>query len=267
MDPIREYERRTYSLCRIGFALLSFALVIASITTLVGMPFTILPRPVQRALVNSAVWRWSDTPIVWTSLIGVYLLWGRWSEPSWLRRSGLLLLMSIVDLILWFLTHGEALGLRLGDFGHLWLRSMAGEAIGWAEFALTASLACDVLIHLGVPRADETSRATRSLAGTGAVLWMLYVFQSTDWQVWPIEHIPIRRLETLLLMFGWNMVWMIALIQVSALTIAATRQCTQVIAEMDAQDAHHDLLKLPSEQAFIDRINPFDETHPDDRLK
>jgi hypothetical protein len=252
MDLQREQERRTYSLCRLGFGFLAFALIVAAVTTLIAMPRFFIFRPLFQGLMDSALWRWSDTPVVWGSLIGVYFLWGRWTDPSWQRRSGLLLLMSIVDLVLWFLTHGESLGLRLGNFGHQWLRNHIGEALGWAEFALMASLTCDVLIHLGVPRAAETGRATRSLAATGALLWMLLFFQMTNWQTWPLEGGRFRNIEMYLIFLGWNMIWTITLIQVTALTIAATRQCTAVIAEMDRQDQTHDLLKLPSEHEAFD---------------
>jgi hypothetical protein len=50
-------------------------------------------------------------PITWGSLVGSYLLWGRWSEPSWQRRAGLLVLMNGFDLLTWFLHNAEALGL------------------------------------------------------------------------------------------------------------------------------------------------------------
>ena len=253
MDQQREQERRTYTLCRLGFGILSFSLVVACVTTLIAMPHLFVFRPIFRGLMESALWRWTDVPIVWGSLVGVYLLWGRWSDPSWQRRSGLLLLMGTVDAVLWFLDHGEGLGLRLGDFGHVWLRRHIGEALGWAEFALIASLACDVLNHLGVPRANETGRATRSLAGTGAVLWMLLFFQRTNWNAWPLEEMRIRSIELYLIYLGWNMIWTIVLIQVTAMSIAATRQCSAVLAEMDRQDQDHDLLRLPSEQAFLDQ--------------
>ena len=249
MDQDREQERRTYFLCRMGFAVLAFALIVASGETLVSLPIFFGARAFLPLLQHSTFWHWLDVPIVWGSLIGAYLLWGRWSEPSWQRRTGLLVLMSTVDLVLWFLDHGNDLGLRLGDVGHQWFRSHLGNALGWAEFALMASLTCDVMVHLGVDQAAETGRATRSLAATGAVVWMLLFCQETDWQRgWPLEERGARTLETLLLRLGWHMIWTITLIQVTALTIAATRQCTGVLRQIDQEDNENDLLRSASEK-------------------
>ena len=44
---------------------------------------------------------------VWGSLAGAMLLWGRWDHKSWQRRTGLLLVMCIVDLVVWFVDRGE----------------------------------------------------------------------------------------------------------------------------------------------------------------
>jgi len=251
MDPQREQDRRTYSLCRLGIGLLTFALMIATVTTVISMPRLFIFRPILATLLDSVLWHWSDTPVVWGSLIGVYLLWGRWEDTGWQRRTGLLLVMCLVDVVLWFLSHGEDMGLRLGNFGHEWLRHNIGQALGWAEFALIASLTCDLLVHLGIPRAMETAKATRSLAATGALLWMLMFFQLTNWSTWPLERGRIRGVEVYLIYLAWNMIWTITLIQVTALTIATTRQCGVVIAELDRQDQDHDLLQLPSEQAAL----------------
>ena len=112
-------------------------------------------------------------PINWGSLLGVIMLWGRFDHAGWQRRVSLLLVMSLVDVGLWFLDNGEALGIAEGNFGHDWLLEHVGEALGWAEFALLAGLSCDYLEHLGQEYARESGKATRSMAVTGAVLWLL----------------------------------------------------------------------------------------------
>ena len=185
MDQEREEQRRTYVLCRLGFAFLSIALALACMSWALSMAGFFL-FPILGWIRRSAFLHWVDTPIVWGSLVGTYLLWGRWSHPSWQRRSGLLLLMCLVDLVLWFLDHGNDLNLRLGDVGHDWFRSHLGRALGWAEFALITSLACDFLVHLGVDQAREAGKATRSLAATGAVVWMLLFSMQTSWRGWPL---------------------------------------------------------------------------------
>jgi hypothetical protein len=195
-------------------------------------------------LVNGPVWRWVDAPIVWASLIGTYLLWGRWSDPGWQRRSGLLVVMGAVDAVLWLIKHGGTLGLHPGDVGHPWLREMLGQALGWAEFMLIASLACEVLVHLGVSAAAETGKATRSLAATGAAVWLLLFIQTTDWnRGWPLAFRPPHFVEQLLLHLASTMIWTITLVQVTALTVAAFRQCSAVLEEIDREDAANDPLR------------------------
>ncbi len=247
MDQEREQERKTYRLCRLGFAILSFALVVACLTTMIVLPRQFGGRGFFRWLQDLPGWQWIDAPVVWGSLVGTYLLWGRWDNPSWQRRSGLLVVMSVVDVVLWLLDHGGALGLRTDEVGHNWLRHNVGQALGWAEFALMSSLACEILVHLGLSQAAETGKATRSLAGTGAALWMIFFCEITNWHVWPLV---VRRptLPVLLLDLGSTMIWTITLIQVTALTIAATRQCSAVLAEMDREDVENDPLKSASEK-------------------
>jgi hypothetical protein len=248
MDQEREQERRTYRLCRLGFGLLALTLAVACFLQLVELSPLFLGRRGFFGLRGSAVGWWLAVVLTWGLLPGAYLLWGRWSEAGWQRRAGLLVLMGMVDIVLWLIRFGEALGLRTGDFGHEWLRDSLGAALGWAELALTAGLACEMLVHLGVAAAAETGKATRSLAATGAVVWMLWFCQVTDWGVWPLaERKPFPR-ESLLVYMGWTMIWTITLLQVTALTVAATRQCTRVLAQMDAEDAENDPLRPPSER-------------------
>jgi len=244
MDDVREQERQTYLLCRAGFWLLSCALLIACASTLISLPRRFIGQPFLPWLQNSTWWSWIDAPIVWGSLCGSYLLWGRWNDKGWQRRSGLLVLMGAVDAVLWLIDHGQELGLRTGDFGHLWLRHNLGQALGWAEFALIASLSCEVMVHLGVGPAAETGKATRSLAATGAAVFMLLFWQTTAWERgWPLEWRRFRMIESQLLELGTTMIWTITLMQVTALTIAATRQCSAVLAEMDREDEANDPLR------------------------
>jgi hypothetical protein len=246
-DLEEEQLRKTYQLCRIGFGITAIALVAACVTSLVSLlPF------VQRDLflwINQSSWyQGLETPIIWLSLIGATLLWGRWDHVSWQRRAGLLLLMCLVDLACWFVKHGANLGLDNGHAGHEWFRSQLGEALGWAEFALLSSLSCDYLVHLGLEQAREYDKSTRSMAVTGAIVWMLFFCQQTDWGAgWPLRQARRGGVETLLLWQGTTLIWAITLIHVTALVIKATRQSTFVLAEMDQAADGHELLRSRSE--------------------
>ena len=251
MELEREQLRQTYRLCRLGFGILSVALVLACGVAILFLTRLFVGPWLVNWIVRTRFWVWHDTPIVWLSLVGVYLLWGRWKEPGWQRRAGLLVLMSTVDAVLWFLDHGDALGLRLSEVGHEWLRNSIGEALGWAEFSLIASLACDLMAHLGIEQAPEAGKATRSLAATGAILFLLLFFEQTAWvRGWPLQQRGVDSLESLLLYLGSRMIWTITLIQATALTITAARQTGRVLAEMDREDEEHDLLRSPSDSNF-----------------
>jgi hypothetical protein len=250
MDQEREQQRRTYQLCRFGFGMLSFSLMVACLSMiLVHIWLFFRPAPMLW-IFRTRLWHWSDVPVVWGSLLGTYLLWGRWSDTGWQRRSGLLVLMCVCDAFLWFLEHGAELGLRLSEVGHEWVRMAIGQSLGWAQFALIASLSCDLMAHLGVEQAPEAGKSTRSLAATGAVVWFFYFLEQTIWKTWPLRQRQMDSLESLLLYLGFSMIWMITLIQVTALSVATTRQAGRMVAEMDLEDQENDLFRPPSENDF-----------------
>jgi hypothetical protein len=248
-DTEREQLRKTYQLCRLGFASYGVALVIASFTAVI-MLLAVFRIDQVRWIHNLPWYEWLDTPIVWCRLIGALLLWGRWNHQSWQRRTGLLLALCMADLGLWFVARGEAMGLHAGGIGHEWLRYMTQWAMTWGRMALLSSLAGDYLVHLGIENARESDKLTRSMTVTGALVWMLFFGQQTDWHVWPLQNRPANRvLETELLLHGFMLIYTITLIQVTALVISAARQSTVVLAEMDYEDQEDDLLR-PQSEAF-----------------
>lgn len=250
MDHDFQQERQTYQLCQMGFAALSVSLVVATFCAIVALPIHLHGVPFMPWLVHSELWKWLDVPVVWGSVLGSYLLIGRFSTPSWQRRAGLLLAMCCVDAVLWGLDHADALGFAEVEFGHRWFRYSLGQALSWPEFALLASLSSDMLVHLGVGQAGETGRSTRSLAGTGAVVWMLLFMIRTDWRAgWPLCVRRVVKADMLILDLGATMIATIALIQVTALAIAATRQCSSLIAELRSREQGDHLFGDPLYEA------------------
>jgi hypothetical protein len=248
IDLEREQLRRTYSLCRVGFAFLSIALAIACVTYLIELFANFNPHLAFRIIRSTWYQQWIDCPIVWASLIGTTLLWGRWEHTSWQRRTGLLLVMCLVDVALWFFDHGDTFGRGNLEVGHGWFRQNLGQALGWAEFALMASLSGDYLVHVGVEQGSESARAARSMAATGAVIWMILFCEQTDWtKGWPLQPAPRPRFETLLLFHGMVLISTITVLQVTALVYSASRQSTQVLNEMQREDDAHDLLRSRSD--------------------
>jgi hypothetical protein len=243
LDLDRDQLRRTYQLCRTGFLFLAIALVPACIWAVLLMIGMLGDRRFFAWLIQLPWNDWIFTVSVWGSLVGTTLLWGRWDNASWQRRSGLLLCMCLVDLVLWFLDRGDGPGLGEGS----WFRSNLGQALGWAEFALMASLSGDYLVHLGLAQAEDSAKSTRSLAATGAVIWMLRFCEQTNWDAgWPLQRRNFG-IQGWLLFLGSELIWTIALIQVTALIIASVRQSNRVLREMDLEDQDHELLRLPSD--------------------
>jgi hypothetical protein len=246
-DQEREQLRKTYQLCRVGFGIIAVALVLACLPSVLWL-FTTFDRAMVGWILDSRWYHWIDTPIVWCSLIGTTLLWGRWNHPSWQRRAGLLLIMGLADIAIWFLDQGETLGFRHVELGGHWFRQNLGQALGWGEFALLSSLSCDYLVHLGIEHASDSDKSTRSMAVTGAMVWMLLFCQLTNWHAgWPLQQKLIRNLETLLLFHGFQLIWAITLIQVTALVISAAGQSSRVLAEMDREDNDLDPLRSRSD--------------------
>jgi hypothetical protein len=236
----REQLRKNYQLCRWGFGITAVGLVLACIDSLLGFFGRLQPHFLV-SLIDSAWYQWLDTPITWCPLIGVSLLRGSWDQVSWRRRSGLLLVMCLVDLGLWFLDRGETLGVQFGPVSHAYLRIHLGQALGWSEFALLSSLSGVYLAHLGIEQARDTDKATRSMVVTGAALWMILFCQQTNWAAgWPLKPRPFRGLEWILLQHGWHLIWTITLIQVTGLIISAARQTTHVLEELDREDQAND---------------------------
>ena len=239
----RDQIRKTYQLCRIGFFLLTVSLVPACILSLLAMVGLLGDPQLFNRIVDSLWTQWVSTVSVWGSLVGAMMLWGRWDHKSWQRRTGLLLVMCMVDLVVWFMDRGENQAPGQPD----WFRSNLGQALGWAEFALMASLSGDYLVHLGLNHAEDSARSTRSLAATGAVVWLLMFCELTHWDGgWPLRRRNLN-MHSWLLFLGSELIWTITLIQVTALVIAALRQSNRTLTEMENEDRDHELLRFPAE--------------------
>jgi hypothetical protein len=245
-DIEREQLRKTYQLCRLGFAITAVGLTVACFASVISL-LGFFQRELIIRLQDAAWYQWLRTPIVWCALIGATLLWGRWNHASWQRRVGMLLLICLTNLALWFVSQGETRGVQVGNLGHGWLRDNIGMALGWGKFALLSSLTCDYLVHLGVEHAGDSDKSSRSMTATGALVWMLFFSQQTAWGAgWPLRARQIG-MEGDLLYYGFSLIWTITLIQVTALVISAARQSGLVLQEMDQEDQENDLLRSRSD--------------------
>ena len=246
----RALTRRQLVRYQAGFLILGLALVVASlihISWLVSMQLRLIPI-LQLILSNDFP---LGTIIVLGSLAGVSLLWGRWPDESWRRRSGLLLLLCLVDLVSWSAEYAVKLGISEVGFGHDYFRSSLGTAIGWSEFALIASLAAEMATALGETQAVELGKAARSLTTLTALIWMVFFFLRTNWNapVWPLR--PFRMtILTLNLRNCWFLLYAILLVQVTLLCLRASRICGQTVRAMTAEDRANETFLSPSEQGW-----------------
>jgi hypothetical protein len=169
--------------------------------------------------------------------------------------------MCLIDLIVWFIDRSDGQLHGQPD----WFRSNLGEALGWAEFALLASLSGDYLVHLGIEQAEDSAKSTRSLAATGAVIWMLQFCQSTNWDGgWPLQRRNLG-IQGFLLAMGARIIWTFTLIWVTTLVVAALRQSNRTLYEMHREEQDNELLRSPSELAMEDqrsRVTPQNDEDP-----
>jgi hypothetical protein len=235
---------KTYRLARTGFLFLAIGLVPAAILQVllvVGQ----LGDPRILFWLSQADWLDGISALTtWSVLIGVTLLWGRWEEASWQRRTTLLMIMSLIDVGIWFLGLSD----KQAPGDSAWFRDQVGHALGWAEFALLASLSGAFLTHLGLEQAEESAKSTRSLAASGAVIWLMLFCERADLRAgWPIKPNPQFPRQTLLLFLGAELIATICLIQVTALVVAALRQSDRQVRDMAVEEPEEDSFTLPTE--------------------
>jgi len=244
IEPRRDDFLKTYVHCRTAFLFLTIGLIPAA---LIQVLFVVgqLGDPRILLWLRQATWLdWTSASTTWSVLIGATLLWGRWENPSWQRRSSLLMSMCLIDVGIWFLDMGDKQA--LGDSA--WFRDQVGHALGWAEFALLASLSGAFLSHLGLEQAEESAKSTRSLAASGAVIWLMLFCEMANLRAgWPIKPNPQLPRQTLLLSLGAELIATICLIQVTALVVAALRQVDRQIRDMATEEPEEELFTLPTD--------------------
>ncbi len=237
-DPadLRARERRQIRRYQWGFSALGLALVVAGMFSVGGLLAFFFKLP-QLGIAIQGWDFWEETVVVLSSFVGVGLLWGRWPDESWRRRSGLLLFMCLIDVVLWSLDHATRLGLSDVAIGHEYFRRSLGQALSWSEFALIASLSSGMTTHLGESRALDLGRAPRSLATVGASVWFVYFFLRTNWNppIWPLRENPFDfRLFPILT--GWLFLSTLVLVQVTLLCLYAGRTCGRAVRAINAEE-------------------------------
>jgi hypothetical protein len=255
-DPgfdLDEHVRR-YRLCQAGFLLIAMGMLLRCVD--VGLHLGVFFSLRGMALINILEGLWYAqgvlAPMVLAMVMGPYLLWARWSEPAWLRATGLLVMVGLIDLLLWFLKYGDALGFQVGDVGHTWLRLHAARAVSWIQLGMSATLVGLFLDHLGHHREANRTRSIRGFLTAGLAIWILYFLQQTDWSAgWPLNQRPLRPLS-LILLSAYLLPLTIAGIQVLALCLFSYRQAGALVNELRSHHTESVLSPLRSRSETSD---------------
>lgn len=227
-------DYRADRMCWIALAMLTLALASASIYRVCWLAlFYTGHRPLVGVFIG---WEpldlWLRGFSTWPKFFAALGLLRLSSERAWRRRGALFLFCTMIDVGLWTIENGEALGFtNLEDRDHEWLRYGIGTAVGWSEFLLIAGMCSDVATYYGRARIFEFSRSIRSLALTGMALWFFFFVTATRWGV--PGPLGLRRLtvETFLLWQAVRLIWTICLLQTTGLAIVALRSCGEALSQ------------------------------------
>lgn len=264
----RDGLRRGYRACWAGFTLYGVNLAAASLVAVVSMLLLFagqIPDLGYWLGIDSFDFRFESLR-AWGRLLACLMLAAAWPGHSvWRRRAGLLLMLSIGDVVLWAVAHGEALGLADRPTPHLVFCRHLQMALGWSRFLLLASLGSDFARHAGMPRAEDFGKAARSTATTGAAIWFVYFLSRIDWaHPWPLAE---RRLtlDAFHLLMASQMISILCMIQATLLTLLASRAAAKALREVAAEEKASDPWgAAPVEDEAGFRVPSFGHQCPDD---
>jgi hypothetical protein len=238
LENDRDRQRRSYYLSWIGFALITVWLMVSALyrTAYLLLIFTGHPPNVGRWLGVDTIEFTCITIWVWSRSIGSLFLWSAWPETTWKRRAGLFVMMSMADVGLWATQYCVQLGIRDQPADHEFVRMSLSMALGWARLILVAGLAGNFAEHVGYRRAQEFVKGATTTASTGAILWFFYFISQVNWTR-PGPLVPVAMDSSLIMLLLTTYVVMtICTIQLTLLSLLATRESMEAIRAMRQED-------------------------------
>lgn len=240
-DHDYEEHANRYRICQWAFALVALGVLLRAVDVALHLAFFFHPRvflAIPGQLFEHPVYQCAVKGTLCVALLlGPYLLWGRWSEPAWKRRNGLLLTIALVDIILWVLDNEDILGMRLIGDHHKWLRLHVARAISWLQIYLGTLVVADFLAHLDKPREARGAHTILGFLAAGVCLWILYMIRQTAWMAgWPLAQVPLDPLA-LIVLIAYLLPLTIASIQLLALCLLCYRESAVLSRDLRAEAA------------------------------
>lgn len=245
---------RSLALTQWGFLLIVLALGMVCADVALELAMFFAPNrdarlALFRLLTNDGYRQAMSWGITWSSVAGMYLLWGRWRHGGWQGRAGFLALLAALDVALWLIEQAPRWSLTEGPpEEYAWTLANLSRLSGWVEFALIASLAGDLTLargarrssvggdpeleglrpigeeeagagyELAIPEGERAFPPTWAMPLLGGMYWLLLATYQTDWEGgWPLQprdQADVARLFAhLFLQAFWGMTaWVTCLI-------------------------------------------------------
>lgn len=243
---------RRYRLCQAGFVLIAVGMLLRAIDVGLHLGVFFTPRwfIALQNLFAGRFYAWAiRAPLVVSMIGGPYLLWARWSHPKWMRGTGLLVAVGLIDLVLWGFDCHQFLGIGGDDPGHQWLRLHVARAVSWVQVTFGAALVAEFLDHLGRHGEARACQKVRGFVVTGVAIWILYFLVQTSWDGgWPLMQRGLTPTSMLLLM-AYLLLLTVASIQLMAVSILSAHESLTLAEELRRHQHDHDtgLLRSRSE--------------------
>lgn len=286
-DLESDYEKHSYGISSLAFGCFALALACAGAYHVVML--IALFDPGGRPAFLSSAWLGFgvSTGINLVCILGYYLVWHVSADAGWRRRSGMLIVMGMVDLGLWGIEYRPQIAKLLG-FGeiaasqrHAWLLLQIGFGLGWVELMYVSGLAWSLLAHfhkldhnpgdaidkpapveydwdspvreMNIPYLNSmVGNGAMVLARAGMIEWIVLLVFFADWRHWPMNWLVANNMRHLfaLLFLGLQAVYAIVLLKAAFLAFSASVFSRRKLRSLKIQETFPDALRSRSEEGF-----------------
>jgi hypothetical protein len=232
-ETLRDVSAR-YALCRLALGLAAVSCTIMTIDAAGhASPFFLRDPKLLQFFLDPNWALVAGSVLTWCALLGSLLFVGRWNEPNWRRRSGLMLLISVACLGMWVVRHAGLFGLIRGEAPYVQLRMQVTLGLRWIWMLLLIDLSADVAEHLGLASARRDRAAARVAVFVAVLFWGLVVLLVLpDILELPIRHGPMRLRQLMLPLVGHILTRCAACFLTTITALSAARECSRILKEL-----------------------------------